>query len=266
MTVELLPPQDPLAGPGPQPEPPPAPAPVAPVHPVRHPGVTPKLVLGIGVIFLGIALTLDQLNLVDMGLVMKLSPLILVAMGVVKLRQCPDRLSGPGYWLVLAGVFLLAVNFGPGRIVDALWPLGIVALGVFLVLRALRQHRRPSEDIRRTQGLGDAWASGTAIFGAFKRRVGSQDFQGGDVTAIFGGFELDLLNAKAGRSPMMLDLFVLFGGGEIHVPEGWDVEVHATSIFGSVEQKQYRPSTPDPDRPRLVVTGTTLFGGVEIRH
>ncbi|HJW09144.1 MAG TPA: LiaF domain-containing protein, partial [Holophagaceae bacterium] len=220
----------------------------------------------IGVIILGIALTLDQLNLVNMGLVIKLSPLILVAMGVVKLRQSPGRLNTAGFWLIFAGAFLLAANFGPGRIVDALWPLGIVALGVFLVLKALRQHRGPQFDQRRTQTLGESWMSGTAVFGAFKRRVSAQDFQGGDVTAIFGGFEVDLTAARAGRQPMMLDLFVLFGGGEVRVPEGWDVEVHATSIFGSVEQKQVHPLTADPDRPKLVVTGTTLFGGVEIRH
>ena len=265
-------PQDPLAGPGPQPSSQPLPRPAAPLPseglPSERQGVTAKLVLGIGIIFVGIALTLDQLHPGSMGVVVRLWPLILVAMGVVKLRQSREGFSGSGYWLILAGAFLLLFNFSSERVEEALWPLLIVGLGVFLVLKALRQRRGgPAADIRRTQGMsGDSWISGTAIFGGFKRRVSSQAFQGGDLTAIFGGFEVDLFNAKAGRDPMVLDLFVLFGGGEVQVPEGWDVEVQVTSIFGSVEQKQMHPPQPSADRPKLQLTGTTLFGGVEIRH
>jgi hypothetical protein len=225
------------------------------------------LVLGIGIIFLGLALTLEQLHEGSALFALKLWPLILVAMGIVKMRQCPDRFSGSGYWLVMAGAFFLLYNFAPNSVENILGPMLVVGLGVFIVMRALKQRRGDTAmEIRRTQGLTDSWVSGTAIFGGFKRRVSSQTFQGGDVTAIFGGFEIDLIGAKPGRAPMQLDLFVLFGGGEVHVPEGWDVEVHATSIFGSVEQKQYRPYELAGERPKLILTGTTLFGGVEIRH
>lgn len=267
MTEEFIPPSDPLAGPGPQPEPQPSPA-AHPALPNENRGVTAKLVLGIGIIFLGIALTLEQLHPGSMTIVMKLIfPAILISMGLVKLRQSREKFSGAGYWLVFGGAFLLLVEFSSENVEEVIPALLVIGLGVFIVMKALRQRRDgPSAAIRRTQGITDAWVSGTAIFGGFKRRVSSQAFQGGDVTAIFGGFEVDLLNAKAGPAPMVLDLFVLFGGGEIQVPEGWDVEVHATSIFGSVEQKQIRPYEPGPNRPKLLLSGTTLFGGVEIRH
>lgn len=64
---------------------------------------------------------------------------------------------------------------------------------------------------------------------------------------------------------MVVDVFILFGGGEFRVPTDWSVDIQTTSIFGGVGQKVAGP-TAAVGGPRLIVTGTTLFGGLEIRH
>src|SRR5258708_39293331 len=77
----------------------------------------------------------------------------------------------------------------------AFWPLMLIALGLFVLWGSLEWRSKPvafkssTSDPRTT--LNEA-----VVFGGLERRMTSQDFQGGDVTAIFGGVELDLTEAK----------------------------------------------------------------------
>lgn len=221
---------------------------------------SPKLVLGVAIIVAGLVLTLDNLGLVEAHIIFKLWPLVLVALGVAKLRQ--EGSGGTGAWvLIFVGAFILLANFGHVHLTDALGPLLIVALGIFLVVKALKQSRGVPPELQKS----DDFLQGTAIFGAFKRRVLTQNFRGGELTAIFGGFEVDLRHAAIAENQARVDVFVLFGGGEIRVPEGWEVANRATSIMGSVGDNTYHGGQAQAERPRLVLTGLTLFGGVEVK-
>ncbi len=224
--------------------------------PRRH---TPSLVLGICVILFGLALTLDQLNIPHASFLVKLWPLILIALGATKLRQC-EGFSGGGLILVLVGAYLLVSNFSPDGIADSLWPLILVGVGVYLVMKSVRRNpaRHPMD--------GEAFVDSTAIFSGSRRQPqGGQPFKGGNLTAIFGGLELDLRAAEPSPEPMTLDVFVLFGGGEIRVPSGWAVDIRTTSIFGGVSNKVY-DAPPPVGAPRLILTGSVFFGGFEVRH
>lgn len=221
---------------------------------------SPKLVLGVGIIVMGLVLTLDNLGLVEAHLIFRLWPLILVALGVAKLRQ--EGSGGTGAWvLIFVGAFILMANFGHLRLTDALGPLLIVALGILLVVKALKQSRGVPPELEKS----DDFLQGTAIFGSFKRRVLTQALRGGELTAIFGGFEVDLRHAALAEAQARMDVFVLFGGGEIRVPEGWEIANRATSIMGSVGDSTYHGGDTQTGRPRLVLTGLTLFGGVEVK-
>lgn len=225
--------------------------------PRRH---TPSLVLGICIILFGLALTLDQLNVPHAAFLLRLWPLILLALGAVKLRQC-DGFSTGGFILVLAGAYLLVAEFSPDGISDALWPLILVGAGVFLVMKSLRQRRGPAIPLADREAFVEA----TAVFSGCRRQPQGQPFKGGDATAIFGGIELDLRSAEPSPEPMVLDVFILFGGGEIRVPPGWAVDIRTTSIFGGVGHK-VADAPAGAAAPRLVITGSTIFGGLEIRH
>lgn len=225
--------------------------------PRRH---TPSLVLGICIILFGLALTLDQLNVPHAAFLVKLWPVILLALGATKLRQ-HDGFSTGGFILVLLGAYLLVANFSDGDIAEALWPLILVGIGVFLVMKSVRT-RRPSAVPRADR---EAFVEATAVFSGCRRQPQGQPFKGGDVTAIFGGIELDLRAAEPSPDPMVLDVFILFGGGEVRVPPGWSVDVRTTSIFGGVGHK-IADVQAAAGAPRLVVNGSTIFGGLEIRH
>jgi hypothetical protein len=97
--------------------------------------------------------------------------------------------------------------------------------------------------------------------------VNSQDFRAADVSAMFGGIELDLRKAAIAAEFATVDVSAMFGGIEIRVPETWTVESKGVGILGGFADET-RPPAPDPAvKPqRLVVTGTAIFGGVAIKN
>lgn len=221
---------------------------------------TPKLVLGIAVIVIGLVMALETLGLVHAHILLRLWPLVLVAMGLAKLRQEGSGSTG-GWVLVVIGGFLLIGFLGGADHSVSLGPLLLVALGIFIVTKALKQNR----GVPTAMALSDDFLQGTAILGGFKRRLATQSFRGGELTAIFGGFEVDLRQAAIQDGQARLDVFVLFGGGEIRVPEGWEVVSRATAIAGAVSDNTYHGALGPQDRPRLLLTGLILFGGTEVK-
>ena len=222
---------------------------------------TPKLVVGLAIIVAGLVLTLDNLNLIEAHTIFKLWPLVLVAMGIAKIRQEGSGGGMGGWFLVLAGAFLLLFTFARGHLAEALAPMLVVGLGILIVIKALKQNRGVPPELARS----DDFIQGTAIFGGFKRRVLTQAFKGGELTAIFGGYEVDLRGAALENGQARIDVFVLFGGGEIRVPDGWEIVNRATAIAGALNDSTHHGPSSTESRPRLVITGLILFGGTEVK-
>ncbi len=122
-----------------------------------------------------------------------------------------------------------------------------------------------------TENWGDRVISGnklnaTAIFGGGKRQVVSENFEGGTVSAVFGGFELDLRKANMAGDSAMLSVDAVFGGAEIKVPQNWDVVLHGTGIFGGYSDETMHPGAQTPGIKTLILTGSAIFGGVEVKN
>ncbi|MCJ7710379.1 MAG: hypothetical protein MUQ32_06050 [Chloroflexi bacterium] len=84
-------------------------------------------------------------------------------------------------------------------------------------------------------------------------------FRGGSVTTWFGGGTLDLRGATLDPEGATLRVNALFGGGNLVVPETWDVQAKVTGIggVGDGRPKAERPA----DAPTLRFEGTAVFGG-----
>lgn len=221
-----------------------------------------SLVAGISIVVLGSLLFLGNLGWISSHLIWKLWPLILIAIGAAKIYQKRGEAHVGPVLLIGLGVILILRNFHLANLEDVIGPLILVAVGIFIITNALKRQRQVPDHLSQSQDF----FQGTAIFGGFKRRLQSQNFQGGELTAIFGGFEGDLREAHL-DGQARLDTFVLFGGGELLVPETWEVVIRATALFGSIEDKtRHQLPTDGQPRPTLVITGMALFGGVEIKH
>lgn len=103
-----------------------------------------------------------------------------------------------------------------------------------------------------------------AIFSGVNKRVLSKKFEGGKLTAAFGGIDLDLSQADfSGIVNLQID--VIFGGAKLIVPPHWDVRVEVTNVAAGVEDKRmYSQTEVDPEKV-LVLRGTCFFGGLEIK-
>ncbi len=84
-------------------------------------------------------------------------------------------------------------------------------------------------------------------------------FRGGTVTTMFGGGELDLRDATLDPAGATIHINALFGGGNLVVPETWNVESKLVGIggIGDGRAKVERAA----DAPTLRVEGTAVFGG-----
>jgi predicted membrane protein len=220
-----------------------------------------RLVAGALLIFFGILFTLDNMGVLDAGDVLTYWPVILIAVGLLKIVQQPREGHRRVGWVLLAiGVFLQLQNLGLTRMRSA-WPFILVVIGGFLVWRALGRSAGPPAAESSSQ------LSEFAVMGGVHRVVESSDFRGGEATAIMGAVELDLRGSTIATSPAVIDVFALWGGIEIMVPPEWKVDVKAMPILGAFENKA-RSSVRDSSAPtqELVIRGTALMGGVEIKN
>ena len=64
-----------------------------------------------------------------------------------------------------------------------------------------------------------------------------------------------------------IDVFCVFGGMKLVIPEGWTVKIRVMSLFGGFSDKhRYRvPETKNDQDSVLIIKGTVIFGGGEIK-
>ena len=230
-----------------------------PTGPDSRPRVTPQLVMGLIVILVGILFTLDNVGVIEARDYLRYWPVALIAVGGLKLWQSrggPGVLTallfiGAGIWLLLESARLVAVHLWD------LWPLLLVFFGASLVWHGIRGRRDRA-------GLdGSSTISGMAVLGGIHRGNNSQAFRGGDLTAVLGGCEIDLRQAAI-DGEAVLDVFAMWGGIDIRVPEGWSVSGRVVPILGGFEDKT-RPLAGAAAH-RLIVRGFAIMGSIEIKN
>lgn len=230
--------------------------------------ISPRAVVGVFVILLGLAFTLENFG-VPLGgtvrdLLFKGWPLVFVLAGLARLLESEDgcRMQGGVVWIAI-GLALLADNFDLLDI-GRLWPLGLVLVGVLLVWRAYVPPgpRRP----RALNGDASARVDALAVLGGARRTSRSSDFRGGSMVAFMGGVEADLREAGIASGEAVIEALAWWGGIEIKVPRGWEVVSRGVALLGGFEDKTQPADVSDAARPRLVVTGFAVMGGVEIKN
>ena len=146
-------------------------------------------------------------------------PLVLVAVGL--LRFVVAELSSPASIFIGLGGLFLAREF------DLIWfrlsmlfPLIFVLVGLSIVSeRSERRGRRRDRGRRAGRRRSTSGRSSAAASAASSRRSSA----GGQANAMFGGFEIDLREAQMAGDTATIDVFCFCGGGEIRVPESWNV-------------------------------------------
>ncbi len=218
--------------------------------------VTSRLVMGLTIMTIGLVLALDSLGLVDGSVVFRFWPLVLIAIGIVKWLSPPRRGSAGFIWIA-AGLAFLMVTIGRMP-ASRIWAALLFFVGANIAWRAFRPQSRA------VAGDPTAAVDMIAVLGGTKTVIYSTDFRGGQALATLGGCELDLRHASIREGgEAVIDTFAFWGGIEIKVPEDWEVVNRGSAFLGGFDNKT-RP-LPGASK-RLLVTGTAIMGGVEVKN
>ena len=207
-------------------------------------------------------------------------PMLLIFLGVVNWIK---RKAFSGTVLFIIGAFFIfprIINAYPesfpginGDFTHTYWPLLLIAAGLLLIISKLFgnkwgfaewDHGYNQKQYSRTQGSMGSFEK-NAIFGSGEHIVLDPEFKGGELNAIFGGISLDLRKTNLPVGETRLEVNAIFGGVTIMVPGEWHIESNIDAIFGGFEDKRALNDPLDPTR-RLIITGSCVFGGGELRN
>lgn len=210
-----------------------------------------RAILGLLLVLIGILLLLDNLGVIP-GLPNYLFtwPSLFFLIAIINLIS-----GNRGGALIFGciGAFLVLernvdVDF------EVYWPVILVIIGLAILLKR-RAETTNSE-------INDRYFDDINIFGGSNKRFTSQNLDGGKITNIFGGSDIDLRDALP-RDGAVIRVFTMFGGCQIIVPPYWNVQVDTTAIFGAFEDK--RDKSVEKSEFTVFIKGVTIFGGGEIK-
>ncbi|MDY0745803.1 DUF5668 domain-containing protein [Paucibacter sp. R3-3] len=241
-----------------------------------------RLVIGLFIIGVGLVALLDNARLFDAGVLRPYWPMVLVVLGVVRLFSWRSFFGSAA--LIFVGLLLTAQNLGYLYLHwRDWWPVLLIIGGASMLLRGSRwdgqrwQRRQLRREARwaRRHGMALPAGLGTSTHVDNSDRVdvsttlgsqvlsnASQNFQGGELSAVMGSIELDLRDAAiAGDAALLVK--VVMGGIEIKVPRSWAVSVRAEHVLAGVDDRTVPPVAP---AGRLQIGGEVVMGSVTIRN
>lgn len=212
--------------------------------------VTGAVVLAIGVIF-----WLDRSGQVDAWELMRWWPAVMIASGLASLAE--RRWAG-GIILILLGIAFLPStpylpDFRVGQVIKS-WPLLISAAGVTLIGQALRP---VPKDLSREGAFRSI-----AVMAGNGRRIATDGFTGGEAIAVMGGCEIDLTQSTLAQDAV-IDVLSLWGGIDIKVPRGWQIEDRVIPLLGALTDNT--AGAPE-GAPKLTLRGSAIMGAVEVKN
>lgn len=228
---------------------------------------------GLIILLLGVALLLKKMGIFPYFCFRVYWPVVLIIIGFFVGIQ--KKFTNNAWWiLMLIGAMNLIPRFSfyVGdtfvRSKELIVPAFLIVGGIIMILRPKRIG--PNFNTKFQQKFtptGSNSLNTDVVFGGRKEIITSKDFQGGTVTATFGGCEINLLQADSSLSTIVLTVRATFGGIEVIVPSHWEVKSEVETIFGSTQdERTFRMQESNPDlKKTLVLKGSCVFGSVEIK-
>jgi predicted membrane protein len=166
-----------------------------------------------------------------------------------------------GIFLLVVGILSLLNNLNIISIpplTRLIFPALLIWVGLNLVMRqrASRLHSE-SPPLPGSQDLNVS-----TMLGGVNRKVVSNRFVSGTISAVLGGVNLDFREVAMKEDEAHLDVFAVMGGVTLMVPPDWIVESRLTPLLGGYDDKTHPPKE---STKRLIIRGTVAMGGVEVK-
>lgn len=185
-----------------------------------------------------------------------------------------------GGWFIpvlIGAAFLVNDYFLNGQLHKHIWPLVLVILGIFFIVRSSRKPYRQGWQkknagdqpetiaLEANESYSDSdFINTTCIFGGTKKVILSKNFRGGDITTVFGGAEIDLTQADFNENAVF-EITAIFGGATLLIPSHWELKSTVTTVFGGIDDKRKVALLTNSSGKTLLLKGTVIFGGIEIK-
>ena len=217
------------------------------------------IILGVLLMAAGIIFALDALNIAHINISLDgwwtLFIIVPSLCGLVTSRDKTGNLI-----VLLIGIYLLlsARNIIEYKVFGKLFvPVIIVLIGLKVLVKSLKG--ADSEPMP----INDENAECMAAFEVKNADCTGESIRAAKVGAVFGSTKCNLSGTEFnGKSH--IDVFCLFGGAEIIVPENVDVKINAFCLFGGISDKRAVKDNVEKTA-ELTVNGCCLFGGADIK-
>ena len=236
--------------------------------PARNTETSNRLIIGVLLIIAGLILMLKKATVLPEPLDHFIDDIIfswqmlLIAIGVITLIGSDNKT--PGIVLISVGGFFMIPELFTDffRSFNFFWPALFIVIGVVLLVNSKRIVRRLDYSTTNKADFIDY----TNIFSGAERQLITENFQGGKITSIFGGGEVDLTRSSLAPGESIIEITCIFGGTTIIVPESWNVIFDVTPILGGFsDARKIRGDVIKDNTRTLIIRGTVIFGGGEIK-
>jgi len=220
-----------------------------------------NIVLGVIFIILGAIIGLNTLGITDINLFFRgwwtLFIIIPCLIDLLKNKNKTGDIIG-----IVIGLFLLLAAQGIINL-SLLFKLLLPTILIIVGVSFLGKEYFSKEITSKINKLNkDKQKDYFATFSSEKISIDNEIFEGADLSAVFGGIDIDLSKAKISKD-IIINVSAVFGGIKIILPKDVIVKVKSTSIFGGVDNKHENSNIEKI--PTIYVNATCVFGGTEIK-
>lgn len=218
---------------------------------------------GIVLVIIGVILTLNALDITNINIFFNgWWTLLIIIPSAIELIARENKFWS-AVWLIIGILLLLAcrdiLDF------DLIWkltiPVLLILVGINLIFKD-KIDRKMEKKRKELKEKGQQMEEYCATFGEIKEDFNNQEFNGANVTAVFGSVDLDLRKAVINEDKFV-KTSAIFGGIEILAPENVNIKVKSVPIFGATSNKTGRKF--DEKLPTIYVDSFCMFGGVDIK-
>lgn len=218
---------------------------------------------GIVLVIIGVILTLNALDITNINIFFNgWWTLLIIIPSAIELIARENKFWS-AVWLIIGILLLLAcrdiLDF------DLIWkltiPVLLILIGINLIFKD-KIDRKMEKKRKELKEKGQQMEEYCATFGEIKEDFSNQEFNGANVTAVFGSVDLDLRKAVISEDKFV-KTSAIFGGIEILTPENVNIKVKSVPIFGATSNKTGRKF--DEKLPTIYVDSFCMFGGVDIK-
>lgn len=223
-----------------------------------------RVVIGVVLVLAGLALVIRNTGFFPdfIDHVIFSWPMLLVVIGLIMTLGASEKTGGI-IVMAVGGFFMIPLIFRETfHMYNMFWPSIFIIIGIIFIVT-----KRRGWNAVTSKGIAsDDYVDYVSVFSGGERQIVSQNFQGGKISTVFGGIELDLTKAKLAPGKNILEIACVFGGATIIVPDNWFVKIEVTPVLGGFsDSRKIAPGRTFESDSQLVIKGAVVFGGGEVK-